>query len=264
MLNRISSNRGPFYLIIGIILTGGSYLLSLSHQETLEEGRDLDFWGYLVFFLVPLSSLIGYLLVIIGIFSFDYPRKRLSRNIENYLARFEGNQAERKRPLNPIREANLPGVGHKFQIETMEGDRLTIIIHDDGRRELYHFTRQDPNKVASVVTLDDSQARQVAAIIGGLTYVPKALPSTEIVLEDLVLEWFSIPPNAASLGRTIRDFQVRKETGATIVLIIEEDGRKIINPEADTRLNPEATLIIAGDRKSLKAAKDLLLRGSTR
>jgi TrkA domain protein len=163
--------------------------------------------------------------------------------------------------MSSIRESNLPGVGRKFQIEAASGDRLTIVIHDDGTRELYHFTRKDPDRVASVVILTDSEARQVAGIIGGLTYVPKALPSAEIVLDDLLLEWYTIEPGSACVGRTIRDLQVRTATGASIVSIIEPDRVKRTNPEADTVLNEGATLILAGDRKTNAALKRLLATG---
>lgn len=155
----------------------------------------------------------------------------------------------------------MPGVGRKFQIEATSGDRLTIVIHDDGTRELYHFTRKDPDRVASVVILTDSEARQVAGIIGGLTYVPKALPSAEIVLDDLLLQWYTIPPAAACIGKTIRELQVRTVTGASIVSIIEPDRMKRINPEADTVLNEGATLILAGDRRTISALKRLLAKG---
>jgi TrkA domain protein len=161
--------------------------------------------------------------------------------------------------MSNIREAKLPGVGHKFQIETVNGDRLVIVIHDDGTRELYHFNRKEPDRVASVVTLVDSEARQIAGIIGGLSYVPKALPSAEIVLDDLLLEWFTIPPRAASIGKTIRDLAARSETGASIVSIIEPDREKRINPEADTKINEGATLILAGDRKTIGNLKRLLV-----
>ncbi len=163
--------------------------------------------------------------------------------------------------MSNISEANLPGVGRKFQIEATSGDRMTIVIHDDGTRELYHFARKNPDKVASVVTLTDSEARQVAGIIGGLTYVPKALPSAEIVLDDLLIQWHTVEPDAACIGKTIQELQVRTATGGSIVSIIEPDRVKRIHPGPDTVLNEGATLILAGDRQTLTRLKRLLTHG---
>jgi TrkA domain protein len=163
--------------------------------------------------------------------------------------------------MSTISESVLPGVGRKFQVEAASGDRLVIVIHDDGRRELYHFTRRDPDRVASAITLSDAEARQVAGIVGGLTYVPRALPSTEIVLEDLILEWYTIPHGAACAGKTIRDLQVRTATGASIVSLVEPDRLKRLNPDADTVLHEGATLILAGDRRTIAALKQLLVQG---
>jgi TrkA domain protein len=165
--------------------------------------------------------------------------------------------------MSTISEAFLPGVGRKFQVETTSGDRLVIVIHDDGMRELYHFARKNLDRPASVMRLSDGEARQIAGIIGGLTYVPRSLPMAEVVLEDLVLEWFTIEPGAACVGQTIRDLEVRTHTGASIVSIIEPDQTKRTNPEADTVLNQGATLIAAGDRPNINALKRLLTEGKT-
>lgn len=164
--------------------------------------------------------------------------------------------------MSTISETSLPGVGRKFQVETTSGERLVIVIHDDGTRELYHFTRRNMDRASSVLQLSDGEARQIAGIIGGLTYVPRSLPIAEVVLEDLVLEWFRIEPGAACIGRTIRELQVRSRTGASIVSIIEPDQTKRTNPEAHTSLNAGATLIAAGDRRTINALKRLLIEGS--
>lgn len=52
--------------------------------------------------------------------------------------------------MSTISEVFLPGVGRKFQIETMDEDRLVIVIHDDGTRELCHFTGKNLDRAASV------------------------------------------------------------------------------------------------------------------
>lgn len=163
--------------------------------------------------------------------------------------------------MSSISETYLPGVGRKFQIETLRGDRLVVVIHDDGDRELYYFDRKNLDRAASVMILTDGEARQIAGIVGGLTYVPKALPNAEVVLDDLVLEWFTIERGAAAIGKTIRDLQARTVTGASIVSLIEPNHVNRTNPEADTLLNEGATLILAGDRKNIAALKRLLTEG---
>lgn len=165
--------------------------------------------------------------------------------------------------MSTISEAYLPGIGRKFQVETLRGERLVIVIHDDGSRELYYFNRKNFDSPSSVVTLTDAEARQIAGIIGGLTYVPRALPTTEVVLEDLVLDWFTIEPGADCIGKTIREIQARTLTGASIVSLIEPNHTKRINPEADTVLNEGATLILAGDQRTIAALKKLLVKGNT-
>jgi TrkA domain protein len=104
---------------------------------------------------------------------------------------------------------------------------------------------------------------KIAGIVGGLTYVPRSLPMAEVILGDLVLEWFKIEPGATAVGKTIRDLQVRTATGASIVSIVEPDETKRTNPEADTVLNEGATLIVAGDRRSINSLKRLLVDGRT-
>jgi TrkA domain protein len=164
--------------------------------------------------------------------------------------------------MSTIRESDLPGIGRKFQIETQSGDKLIVVVHDDGRRELYHFDPNDPDELLSLVTLNDTEARQVAGIIGGMNYAPKALESMSITLEGLVIDWYKVELGSVAIGQTIGQLQVRQTTGATIMAIIEADGRKYINPGPDQTLTEGVILVVAGERQQVQAFKRLIAQGS--
>ncbi|WP_058303053.1 cation:proton antiporter regulatory subunit [Gorillibacterium timonense] len=159
-----------------------------------------------------------------------------------------------------IRESDLPGLGKKYQLEARSGDKLVIVIHDDGRRELYHYDDDDPEESVSLVTLEDEEARQVAAIIGGMTYKPKALETIEVSLDELVIDWFKLEPSFKSVNKSIMELDVRAKTGATILAIVGKTGQKI-NPGPEDRLIAGTTIVIAGERKQIRILKELLQFG---
>jgi TrkA domain protein len=163
--------------------------------------------------------------------------------------------------LPNIRESDLPGIGRKFQITTRNNDRLVVVIHDDGRRELYHFLHSDLEECASTITLSDTEARQVAGIIGGLTYKPKALESVEIALDQLIIEWIKVEPGSQASNQSIADLGVRQQTGATIIALVTPDQTKI-NPGPEEILQNGVTLVVAGEREQIKALKKFVMRST--
>jgi TrkA domain protein len=142
--------------------------------------------------------------------------------------------------VSRIREVDLPGVGRKFEIETRSGDRLVVVVHDDGRRELYHV-------------------RQVAAIVGGLAYKPQALAEAEVALAGLVIDWLRLPPGAPAAGQTIGALRVREQTGATVIALVGPGRRPLVAPGPEDRLEPGATVVVAGDREQVRSCRRLLL-----
>ena len=109
---------------------------------------------------------------------------------------------------------------------------------------------------------DDAEARQVAGIIGGLTYKPRALESVEIALDELTIDWYQVEPGFHCIGKTIGELRVRQRTGASIIAVIEGNHKKKVNPGPDQALAAGAMVVLAGERHQVRACKALLADGS--
>lgn len=161
-----------------------------------------------------------------------------------------------------IREIDLPGIGRKFEILTKNDDKIVVIIHDDGRRELYHYDDEDLDESISNVTLDDPESRQLAAILGGMIYKPQMLETIEMAFDDLVIEWFKVEPGSKAINKTIGDLDLRNIYGVNVIAILKKNLKKVLNPGPENTIGAGDTLVISGERKDLKnLIKQLLSNG---
>ncbi|NGM60512.1 cation:proton antiporter regulatory subunit [Sphingobacterium sp. SGG-5] len=159
--------------------------------------------------------------------------------------------------MSIVRESDLIGIGKKYQIETDAGDNMVVVIHDDGRRELYRRDDED-NETHCVMTLSDEESRQVAGILGGLSYKPKALETIEVALDDLRIEWYKVEASNDGVNKSIGELEVRQRTGASIIAAIRDEDTTI-NPGPDYVIQPGVTLVIAGKLKHIKLLKEILI-----
>jgi len=158
--------------------------------------------------------------------------------------------------MSIVRESELIGIGKKYQVETEAGDNMVVVIHDDGRRELYRYDDEE-NESRCVMTLSDEESRQIAGIIGGLSYKPKALETMEVALDDLQIEWYKVTREEGSINKTIGELEVRQKTGVSIIAAIKEE-ETIINPGPNYVIQAGVTLVVAGKRTGIKSLKQLL------
>ncbi|AZK46200.1 cation:proton antiporter regulatory subunit [Paenibacillus lentus] len=161
-----------------------------------------------------------------------------------------------------LKETDLPGTGKKFEIETRSGEKLTITIYDDGRREVYHYGADNPEDSISKISLTDEEARYVSAIIGGVTYKPTPLENIEVALGDLIIEWYKLEPHYKAIGKTIGELRVRQRSSATIIAVVESNHSKHINPGPDLLLTAGALVVVIGERLHQQQIRQILLNGS--
>lgn len=157
-----------------------------------------------------------------------------------------------------IRESELPGIGCKFEVITKGNEKLVIVIHDDGRREMYHFDENHDESISSI-SLRDSEARQIAAILGGMVYRPQALDTIEMAFEGLSIEWFKVENHAPVVQKTIGSLHVRKTYNVTIIAILKKNMKKFFNPGPDSIIEAGDMLVLSGARHEVKRIINELL-----
>jgi TrkA domain protein len=156
-----------------------------------------------------------------------------------------------------LNETRLPGVGTKFSIRLDHGARLAVILHNDGTRELYYFRSGDEDPRA-VITLDDEQARQLGAVLGGAYERPRIVEELEMALGELQIEWIDVPADSPWVGKSLGQCAFRVKTGVTVIAILRE-------PEAVTSVQPSDviqqgdTLVTVGKAGQYRAFRDLLM-----
>ncbi|MDP8942599.1 MAG: hypothetical protein M3N16_00515 [Actinomycetota bacterium] len=58
-----------------------------------------------------------------------------------------------------VQRTHLPGVGDRHDFVTEAGDRIGIVSHRDGHRELIVYDREDPDRCGLVVRLSEDEVR---------------------------------------------------------------------------------------------------------
>ena len=159
-----------------------------------------------------------------------------------------------------LRQTRLPGVGTKFTFTTAHASRLAVIQHVDGTYELYVFRHTDDDEPSSVTLLEDDEARQLGAVLGGAYERPKIVEELEMAFGELAIEWVPVPDDSPAIGRTLAECGFRARTGVTIIAILRE-------PEPVTGAQPTDviqrgdTLVTVGKLGQYREFRRLLREG---
>jgi TrkA domain protein len=159
-----------------------------------------------------------------------------------------------------LRETRLPGVGTKFAFETDHGARVAVIQHVDGMRELYLFARADDDEPRAVLQLEDDEARQLGAVLGGAYERPKIVEDLEMALGELAIEWVPVPPGSPAIGHSLAECGFRARTGVTIIAILREP-EPITGAQPDDVIQEGDTLVTVGKLGRYAEFRRLLAEG---
>ncbi|WP_435197580.1 cation:proton antiporter regulatory subunit [Natronomonas sp. EA1] len=146
-----------------------------------------------------------------------------------------------------VYEADVPGVGRKFELEMDDGARAVVLIHHDGRREL--FKRPSPDADSEkLLGLSSERARQLGSILSGAYFESVATEDLSVPLGDSIIEWTEVPDDSPLVGRTLGETNLRGETGVSVIAV-QRGPDTHPNPDADFTLQAGDVLVGLGTRE---------------
>lgn len=155
-----------------------------------------------------------------------------------------------------IRETNLPGVGLRHDFETRSGERIGVVSHRTGRRELLLYAAGDPDACRESVALTAEESAALAELLGG-SQVTAHLSELQQQVEGLTIDWVPVPEGSSFAGRTIASAGVRTVTGVSIVAVLRQ-GNAFPAPRPDFTLQAGDTAVVVGTPEGITALVEML------
>lgn len=157
--------------------------------------------------------------------------------------------------MTEVTETQLPGVGVRHEFTTAAGERLAVISHRTGRREISVYDRADPDACSTVLHLNLDDTRTLAELLGASS-VSEAVGAVQRV-EGVALDWILIPTDAPQTSATIGERRLRTRTGASVVAVVRK-GTTLPAPGPEVRLEPGDVVVAVGTPDGLRQVRDLL------
>jgi len=157
-----------------------------------------------------------------------------------------------------VTEIRLPGVGVRHEFTTSSGERLGVLSHRSGRRELVVYHRDDPDAATTILHLSQDDTRTLAELLGA-SQVSEALMAVQQDVEGLAIDWITLPDHSRVAGATIAEGQFRTRTGASIVAVIRGETT-VPAPGPEHRLEAGDVAVAVGTAEGLVQLRDLLVQ----
>ena len=121
-----------------------------------------------------------------------------------------------------LKNISLSGSESRFTIMSKNGDKIEVVIYNDGRRGIEYYKKD--SKMPSSVVMNEEDIPQIAAVLGGAFDNLKLLEPRDIALKGLILEWIKLEQNASIAGKSLGELRLRETTGVSILAILRGEN----------------------------------------
>jgi TrkA domain protein len=158
--------------------------------------------------------------------------------------------------MRDVTETPLPGVGVRFEFTSGAGERVGVLVHRGGRRELMVYDAADPDRCSTLLRLDADDTYTLNELLGG-SRVSEVTLAVSNTIQGLAIDWLTIPSTSAMAGHSIGEGKIRTQTGVSIVAILRGDAT-IPAPSPEEVLAAGDVLVSVGTPPGIEQARAIL------
>ncbi|QDX41006.1 cation:proton antiporter regulatory subunit [Salarchaeum sp. JOR-1] len=153
-----------------------------------------------------------------------------------------------------VYETDIPGVGRRFELPLAGDASVVVVLHHDGRCELYRRDNPDADG-EKILDLSGEQANTLGSILEGAYFESVDVDELTVPLGDAIIEWVEVTADSPITGETLSSAGIREGTGVTIIAIQRGDDT-VSNPGPDFELTEGDILVGVGTREEHTAFSD--------
>ena len=146
-----------------------------------------------------------------------------------------------------VYETDVPGVGKKFELDVEDGKRAVVLLHHDGRVEVFRRPNPDADS-EKVFDLSQGEANRLGSILEGAYFEAVPTEELQVPLGDAFIEWVDIGEDSPVAGQTLVESDLRNVTGVSVIAV-QRGEETIPNPDPEFTVEVGDILVTLGNHE---------------
>lgn len=157
-----------------------------------------------------------------------------------------------------FRSRDMPGIGTKYELDTEEGDRVSIVYMEDEGVQLY--VRSGEGDFCSA-DLTPPEARRIGNVLTGaiLETEEEEICMVFSSFADLKVKMHTYKLGIKTLGKSIANLSIRRRTGVTVVAVSRK-GESLLNPSPSYVFDKGDSVLVIGNPEQMKRFEEEFIR----
>jgi len=146
-----------------------------------------------------------------------------------------------------VRERDIPGVGMRYEIDLDGRQTVMVLLHTNGRREIYRRDTDESDDFEPMFNLSDAQARTLGLFLVGAYYQPIATKFGQESSSGRYVDWYAVDSGTPLDGVERGTVPFSEEFGVTLLAVERDDAVHSTVDDAFTFAAGDSLIVLGTD-----------------